>query len=62
MNSKELLMQILLHKINRVEDRLKAESKRVSLVNRKIKIRIKDHNLDRVKNRIIILSVILNKL
>ena len=63
MSSKELLILILIHKIVREEGSQKVGCKRVSLLNRKIKIRIKDHNLVKAKNnsRIIILKAIINK-
>ena len=45
MNSKELLILIHLQEINQGEDRLKLKNKKVSLDNRKIKIRIRDPDL-----------------
>jgi hypothetical protein len=38
------------HVISQVENKLKAGNKRVSLANRKIKIRIRNHNSGKVKS------------
>jgi len=64
MSFNEYLILILANKISLGEDRLKAGSKKVFLVNKKIRIRIKSPNLAKAKNnsKITTLNIIIIKI
>ena len=64
MSFNEYLILILANKISQGEDRLKAGSKKVFLVNKKIRIRIKSPNLAKAKNnsKITTLNIIIIKI
>ena len=64
MSFNEYLILILANKISLGEDRLKAGSKKVFLVNKKIRIRIKSPNLSKAKNnsKITTLNIIIIKI